>query len=649
MLLRVLKMKNRWTCLIGLLYLVCSVISVEAQVDLHQKISIDAQGVTIPQILTIIERQNDFYFAYNPDCFSKDNTISLSVNDKSIKQVLNDILPGSYSYQAIGDHIILHPEEGAARPENYYISGVVTNGSGAPLDSVVIYAVNENKAIITDLEGTYRLKLEQHPQYINISHPNYQDTLILADDLKNGEIIRLSSLRKKTQIEKVEMREATLTSTNDVFEEVRMVKKWVPDNAMYVNAQVKTRFYNPVQFSVIPGIGSGMLVRGLKYNCFSINMIAGYSKGVSGVEIGGVTNIIQEDVLGGQFAGVSNIVKGETQGVQMAGIWNSTFDDVYGFQVSGIGNDAYGTMRGIQMAGIINKNKGPVNGAQIGGIGNMSFNDLKGVQFAGISNVLSATIQGVQISGIYNFASKVEGVQFSGIMNQSLDPVKGVQVGGINNLSPDMKGVQFGGIFNQTLGDMSGVQLSGVMNKTKKLRGVQFGIVNIADTVEAGVQVGLLNIIKKGYRVFEVTSNETYALDFMYKTGGRFLYSTVNLGVDENEFGIGFGIGVQRSFSDALSLNLDVIATSMYDTFDSDFNERGQKLSFRLAFNYDFMKHGGITCGPSFNMFVPMSDKSNSFSHDISFEYNNLDLISKAIDNNEKVMWFGAFVGIRIY
>src|SRR5690606_16906369 len=67
------------------------------------------------------------------------------------------------------------------------------------------------------------------------------------------------------------------------------------------------------QISLVPSvsIGSNLSTNALINNHFSLNVLAGYSKGVRGVEIGSIANFVKEDVVGAQIGGVVNLNGGD--------------------------------------------------------------------------------------------------------------------------------------------------------------------------------------------------------------------------------------------------------------------------------------------------------------------------------------------------
>jgi hypothetical protein len=590
-------MTNKLSLLLTLLAFSFGVLSSLAQVDLNQKISIELHDKPIKQILKTLEQENNFYFAYNPDDLGIEKNITIKQKKASIKNVLNEVLESRFTYKSIGNHIILNLKDQVSTIQTYTIRGTVHNTNNIPLDSVIIYALKDKRAVISREDGTYTINLKTRPQYINISRPHFKDTLILAEDITNGIVIYL---QPQLLVKKIEPAQLQSIETN--FEDLNLVKSLIPQQSVYVAQQIKVRDFRPVQFSFIPGFGTNNFCSGLQNNNFSLNLLAGYSNGLRGLEIGGLANIIHENMNGTQLSGIANIVNGNTNGLQIAGIVNYNFDILRGAQIGGIANITHDKTKGFQFGGIFNMNKGDMSGIQVSGIVNINTDHVYGMQLAGITNTCKETVTGAQVAGITNVCSN----------------------------------------------DVKGLQISGLLNKTKILSGVQVGLVNIADSVEAGLQLGLFNIVKNGYRAFELTSDETYAFDLYYKTGGKKLYSLINIGIDQQKVGGGYGIGLIQPLFTKLSVSIDGVSTAMLST-DAENVYQGQKSSARLAINYDFLKYFGITTGVSFNYFEPYNDnKESAASERWAFQSDSSNILSQSVQNNQNAKWIGWFIGIRL-
>jgi hypothetical protein len=100
-----------------------------------------------------------------------------------------------------------------------------------------------------------------------------------------------------------------------------------------------------------------------------------------------------------------------------------------------------------------------------------------------------------------------------GLLNYA-NTYKGCQWGLVNYTTQDFSGWQGGPFFgllvsvvNYTGGEMSGLQ-TGVVNYAGQLTGLQVGVVNYADAADAGVQIGLVNIIHHNKHWFSELPDE---------------------------------------------------------------------------------------------------------------------------------------------
>ncbi|MBK8505609.1 MAG: hypothetical protein IPL46_27465 [Saprospiraceae bacterium] len=103
-----------------------------------------------------------------------------------------------------------------------------------------------------------------------------------------------------------------------------------------------------------------------KVNHFSLNIIAGHTGGVEGLELGGFVNTVKKDVQGVQLAGFANFIGGNVEGIQLSGFTNFNKGIMRGLQIGGFSNinvqaDA------VQLAGAFNLNRRISRGYQVAG------------------------------------------------------------------------------------------------------------------------------------------------------------------------------------------------------------------------------------------------------------------------------------------
>ncbi len=369
-------------------------------------------------------------------------------------------------------------------------------------------------------------------------------------------------------------------------------------------ANAQTEKTAPFHISFITPLSTNGMDSWNTTNNFSINLFAGYSGGLDGLELGGFANILKNDMKGAQFAGFSNVVLGHSTGAQMAGFANYTgqsFD----------------------------------KGAQFAGFSNVVNASSEVIQGAGFSNTVNGKLQGVQMAGFANFARGVSGGQFAGYIN-------------IN--TADLSGAQISGFGNVATGDVKGVQIAGFFNFAKNVKGTQIaGFFNYAETLEDGIAIGFLSYIKNGYHKVEVESNESFYAMTSYKTGTRKFYNILSLGGslrnDVLIWGYGYGIGTTLPLSPKWDVQIE--ASSYHINEDEWHTDKLNLLNkLKLTASYQLSDYVSVYAGPSMNLLVSSRrDAEGNFARSAIVPW---DIFDKEYDENRVIMYPGFTLGIRL-
>ena len=115
----------------------------------------------------------------------------------------------------------------------------------------------------------------------------------------------------------------------------------------------------------------------------------------------------------------------------------------------------------------------------------------------GIANGSTGQSSGLSV-GFLNYADDYKGLQWS-LVNYTKGDFLGWQGGFLFGV--------VGGAVNYTGGTMTGFQ-AGVVNYAGNLTGLQLGLVNYAEAADAGVQIGLVNIIRQNTSWFRELPDE---------------------------------------------------------------------------------------------------------------------------------------------
>ncbi len=348
------------------------------------------------------------------------------------------------------------------------------------------------------------------------------------------------------------------------------------NSAHATNGEDEIKDHRFAQFTLIAPIGSNGTYSSITSNNISFNMFYGVSGGVSGFELGGLHNTTKGDVSGFQMAGLGNLTTGISKGVQFGGLYNIDLK----------------LTTGVQFAGITNVIKGPSKGAHFAGITNYVSNESWAFQAGGIANVTPEGNHGVQLAGISNVnGSEGEGTQLAGLINVNYGKSSKIQAAGLINVSTH---------------EVEGAQISGLVNYTKKLKGLQLGLINVSDTVEKGIPIGLISVVKNGYYAFELEANDAFWVNATYKMGMPKLYNIFTVGYRKQEgkemWGVGFGFGSVLPIREKWELNFDLTATHINENewWTEDLNLLNR---FKINVSYDLGKLK-IYGGPSLNVHV---------------------------------------------
>ena len=594
-----------------------------AQGLLQQSISIQFDDIEKKEALKRINDLEDVKLSYNPDVIPE-GVVSENFEGVSVNHVLNGVIGPGYDFKVRGSYIIVQKKEELQAKKKIQFSGAITDAeTGKSIPAVTIYEVTNLDATLSDNQGNFDLTVSSKTDYVTfaISQENYMDTLVMAKDVSelSGEI----KLRKKPK------KDTTITQRIGI-ESKRLVKFFTTFETRQNVRNVSLEEERPFQFSVIPMVGTNGKLSGQVTNKISINLLAGYAKGFDGMELGGLYNIDRKDISGFQAAGFGNAVGGTTKGAQLAGFVNTNRGFTSGFQAAGFVNLVGDQVVGTQMAGFVNLN----------------LKDSEGAQLAGFVNMVNGKVGGLQAAGFVNLAWEGHGAQLAGFTNVLTKESSGFQAAGFTNVSRKFKGAQLSGFVNVS-GDMQGFQGAGFVNIANNLKGVQLGILNIADSLERGVPIGLINIIRNGKIEFGVEHNDFMDASLTFRSGVNSFYTILSTGLQNSGdllYAYGLGIGTEFTWYKNLFGNLELSAHSInQDEFEGESLNLLNRLSWN--FGYRFGKHLSINAGPTLNLYL--TDWVNPETGALGFDWGQSPFYEKVNADMKMSLWVGYAASVR--
>lgn len=407
----------------------------------------------------------------------------------------------------------------------------------------------------------------------------------------------------------------------------------------------------PFAIGLFPPVNTNGTEAGNCVNKVSLNLISGYSAALAGFEFAGFSNTERDFVKGAQFAGFLNFVNGEFTGFQYAGFGNFNKGVASGFQFAGFANFNYNEANGMLFSGFANFTNGKSMAIQMAGFANFC-EDVEGIQASGFTNVVKGNGKVFQFAGFSNITlGEVNGIQLAGFLNYSKKKMQKLQMAGFSNISlDDAKGLQIAGFTNIAKGDLKGAQISGFLNVAKKVNGLQLGIINVADSVGSGVPIGILSIVKHGFREFEVSASEAMNLQAAFKIGVDHFYNIFAVGTQfigpEFMWGFGYGIGTHLVNGDEFKAQLELLSFHVNEgnNWTNTYNDLQQ---VKLIFTKKVSDHFSVFAGPTINLMI--TDNVNGNGQIFHSKFAPYSMYTHSGEHTTLDGWIGFTAGIHIH
>ena len=128
--------------------------------DISQKISMNLQNVTLKEFFNKIETQTSLSVVYRDIILSENPDIAVSVTDRPLKDVLNQVLEKhGLSYKVSNKTIVIvkAPAKTYSKQAEKTITGVVLDETGIPVIGANVVVKGTTNGTITDIDGNFSL------------------------------------------------------------------------------------------------------------------------------------------------------------------------------------------------------------------------------------------------------------------------------------------------------------------------------------------------------------------------------------------------------------------------------------------------------------------------------------------------------------
>jgi len=581
------------TKLAALWYLVLFLMTSGQDDLLSEKVTVNFQQQPLLEVLKNLHTQHGLNFSYADQMIPLQSKVTVSIQNQPLKLVVERICQQTNTqFQVVGNQLVLTPATEVDKAPIQNTTPPVKQKEQVDTKAQTSKIAESEDQMTASTATTLNVDTVQLEDKEPESDDKNQNNQVLASAASENDNVQDSLSLEAADPETTKEPTALMESTRPEVKRQRSV------NAASGNYEVR-----PFQVGFIHPLSTNGMEAGRIVNNVSLNVLAGYSAGLDGVEFSGFANVEKDFVKGVQFAGFSNLVKNKVEGAQFGGFMNL------------VG----GTLDGGQFAGFTNINSGYT----------------KGAQFAGFANIVTDSSFAFQAAGFGNF--------------NTLDS-KGLQAAGFINTSRDHRGSQLAGFTNIARGDVTGFQAAGFLNVARKVTGSQLSVFNYADSV-TGVPVGFLSIVRHGYHHLEVWGSESMHTNLALKIGVERFYNIFAGGVhlDPNNFhwGFGYGVGSQLDLSRSVKLNLDAITMTLFNDRHKIRNWEYLNLhnQFRILFGWEIASHFSIYAGPTFNLLV--SDVALNPENQTATSIAPYSFYDRTFKNTNVKMWAGLNFGIR--
>jgi TonB-linked SusC/RagA family outer membrane protein len=194
---------------LSLVLMIIGMLQVSASVySQNGRISVDVSEMELSELIWELQETSGVVFIYKSSDLQGYDKVSISKNDASIEEILNEALEGKPLGYTIDDDVVIIQRKIEEKPvpaeeaqEKKSIKGVVTDDQGIPLPGVSVVIKGSNVGVATNIDGEYSLEFDQEnvvlifsfvgmmPQEIAYSGQVVQNVTLTADTEQMAEVV----------------------------------------------------------------------------------------------------------------------------------------------------------------------------------------------------------------------------------------------------------------------------------------------------------------------------------------------------------------------------------------------------------------------------------------------------------------------------
>lgn len=129
----------------------------------NPKVTIDANGITVKELLSKIESEIDYSFAYATNVLDLNKKVNVHAKDRDVEAVLLSVIP-NIEIQFDGNKIIILTKNAISPPQKksnvMEVKGLVVDELGAPLIGATVIANGGQAGTTTNVSGEFMMKIK---------------------------------------------------------------------------------------------------------------------------------------------------------------------------------------------------------------------------------------------------------------------------------------------------------------------------------------------------------------------------------------------------------------------------------------------------------------------------------------------------------
>ena len=139
-------------------------------------LSLNLKNAAVKDVLLEIENNSEFYFLYSNKLIDAERKVNVSVDNKRVENILDEIFEGEHVVYAVNDRqIILSPEgmvigkTGDNAQQTKKITGTVQSEDGEPLPGVTVVVKGTTIGTVTNADGNFSLDVSATAETLSFS------------------------------------------------------------------------------------------------------------------------------------------------------------------------------------------------------------------------------------------------------------------------------------------------------------------------------------------------------------------------------------------------------------------------------------------------------------------------------------------------